>query len=43
MAVGVDPERIETSGVCTVCNQDYFSYRRDHGPERFGTVAALAG
>ncbi len=39
---GVDPKRIETSGVCTVCDTDFFSYRRDHGPERCGTVIALA-
>ena len=38
---GVAPERIETSGVCTVCDANYFSYRREHGAERFGTVAAL--
>ncbi len=43
IAAGVRPERIETSGRCTVCDQDFFSYRRDHGAERFGTVAALVG
>ncbi|MCB2225681.1 MAG: polyphenol oxidase family protein [Desulfarculaceae bacterium] len=42
IAAGLRPERIETSGVCTVCDRDYYSYRRDHGTERFGTVAALA-
>lgn len=42
IAAGLRPERIEISGVCTVCDQDYYSYRRDHGSERFGTVAALA-
>lgn len=42
IAAGLRPQRIETSGVCTVCDLDYYSYRRDHGSERFGTVAALA-
>ncbi|MCF8033902.1 MAG: polyphenol oxidase family protein [Desulfarculaceae bacterium] len=42
ITAGLAPERIETSGVCTVCDRDYYSYRRDHGTERFGTVIALA-
>lgn len=38
---GLQPERIETSGLCTVCSDEFFSYRRDHTTGRFGTVVAL--
>ena len=36
---GVDPERIEVSGICTKCGQEFFSYRRQGTTGRFGTVA----
>ena len=38
---GVRPENIEVSGVCTVCNNDFFSYRRDKTEQRFGLAAGL--
>jgi polyphenol oxidase len=28
-ACGVDPARIYLAGICTMCDQDFFSYRRD--------------
>jgi len=40
---GVKPERISRAGLCTHCNSDYFSYRRDRVTGRFATVAALVG
>ncbi|MCF8065919.1 MAG: polyphenol oxidase family protein [Desulfarculaceae bacterium] len=40
-ASGVRPERIFTSGKCTVCDQDFYSYRRDKTTARFATVVAL--
>ncbi len=42
VAAGVGPERIETSGRCTMCSHEFFSYRRDKVTGRFGTVVALA-
>jgi len=40
---GLRPERISRSGLCTRCNPDYFSYRRDRVTGRGATVAALVG
>lgn len=40
---GLRPERISRAGLCTRCNPDYFSYRRDRVTGRFATVAALTG
>lgn len=40
-AAGVRPGRIFTSGKCTVCHEEFFSYRRDKTTGRFGTVVAL--
>lgn len=40
-AAGMRPQRIFTSGRCTVCHQEFFSYRRDKTTGRFGTVVAL--
>lgn len=40
---GLAPERISRAGLCTRCNPDYFSYRRDRVTGRFATVAALGG
>ncbi|RJX31842.1 MAG: laccase domain-containing protein [Desulfarculus sp.] len=41
MAAGVRPERIEASGLCTVCRPEFYSHRREGGTGRFGTVVAL--
>jgi len=38
---GLRPERISRAGICTRCNHDYFSYRRDRLTGRGATVAAL--
>jgi len=38
---GVLPENITVAEVCTYCNQDYFSYRRDKETGRFGSVIGL--
>lgn len=38
---GLDPERIELSGLCTRCDGRFFSYRRDGLTGRHGTVVAL--
>lgn len=40
-AAGVRPQRIATSGRCTVCQGEFYSYRRDKTACRFGTVVAL--
>ena len=40
-AAGLRPRRIFTSGKCTVCREEFFSYRRDKTTGRFGTVVAL--
>ncbi|MCB2192785.1 MAG: polyphenol oxidase family protein [Deltaproteobacteria bacterium] len=40
-SAGVRPGRIFTSGKCTVCDQEFYSYRRDKTTARFGTVVAL--
>ncbi|MCK5543906.1 MAG: peptidoglycan editing factor PgeF [Desulfobulbaceae bacterium] len=38
---GVGKERIFVSGLCTACNDDYFSYRRDKSTGRFASVIGL--
>jgi copper oxidase (laccase) domain-containing protein len=38
---GVGKERIFSSRLCTVCNDDYFSYRRDKTTGRFASVIGL--
>lgn len=39
---GVLPEHIENPRMCTVCHpEDFFSYRREGGADRFGTVIML--
>ncbi len=40
---GLRPERIAGAGICTVCDQRYFSFRRDRTPARFATIIAPAG
>ena len=42
-AIGVRPENIHTAGICTCCNQDYFSYRRDRETGRFASVIGIRG
>lgn len=41
ISVGVKPDNIEASGVCTFCNTDYFSYRRDKTTGRCASVIGL--
>lgn len=40
-SAGVRPENIHTAHICTRCNQDYFSYRRDRETGRFASVIGL--
>ncbi len=40
-AAGVRRDRVEVAGICTKCDQRFFSYRREGRTGRFGTVAAL--
>jgi YfiH family protein len=37
-AAGIRPENIHVAAICTCCNQDYFSYRRDKDTGRFASV-----
>jgi YfiH family protein len=39
--VGVRPENIQAAGICTCCNQDFFSYRRDRDTGRFASVIGM--
>ncbi|MBW1709220.1 MAG: laccase domain-containing protein [Deltaproteobacteria bacterium] len=41
MAVGVRSENIEISGICTVCDDIFYSYRREKAASRFGLIAGL--
>ncbi|NTV12436.1 MAG: laccase domain-containing protein [Desulfobulbaceae bacterium] len=43
LLAGLRSERISQAGLCTRCNSEYFSYRRDRVTGRFATVAALVG
>lgn len=38
---GVMPENIHIAGICTCCNHDFFSYRRDRNTGRFASVIGL--
>jgi YfiH family protein len=40
-SAGVQPENITVAEICTYCNQDYFSYRRDKETGRFGSMIGL--
>ena len=40
-AAGVRPENICCAQICTCCNHDYFSYRRDRNTGRFASVIGL--
>jgi YfiH family protein len=41
ISVGVDEENINISKICTCCNKDYFSYRRDGVTGRFAGIIVL--
>jgi YfiH family protein len=38
---GIRPENIHVAGICTCCNQDFFSYRREKDTGRFGSVIGI--
>ena len=40
-AAGVRPENIHAAEICTCCNPDYFSYRRDRETGRFASVIGI--
>jgi len=40
-ASGLEDENIFTAGICTVCNHDYFSYRREKETGRFASVIGI--
>lgn len=40
-AVGVKPQNIEAAQICTVCDANYFSYRRDRVTGRFASIIGL--
>ncbi len=42
-AAGVAPEHIEASGICSCCDREYFSYRREGRTGRFAGVMMLKG
>ena len=41
VAAGLAPGNIETATICTSCNHNYFSYRRDKTTGRFASVIGL--
>lgn len=41
LAAGVLPDRIETAGICTKCDANFFSYRRERQTGRFASVIGL--
>lgn len=38
---GLKAENIELAGICTVCSDEFFSYRKDKTTNRFGLAAGL--
>lgn len=40
-ATGIQQENIQVAAICTRCNPDYFSYRRDKETGRFASVAGV--
>jgi copper oxidase (laccase) domain-containing protein len=40
-SAGVKSENIHTANICTCCNHDYFSYRRERETGRFASVMGL--
>ena len=41
-SAGIPEKQIYCAGICTACNRDYFSYRREGLTGRMGTVIALS-
>ena len=42
-AAGIRPENIHVTAICTRCDQDFFSYRRDRDTGRFASVIGIRG
>ena len=40
-STGIRPENIHVAGICTCCNQDFFSYRRERDTGRFASVIGM--
>ncbi len=40
-AGGLKPDRIDVAGVCTICDERYYSHRRSPGEGQFALIAAL--
>ncbi len=40
-STGVEAKNIHTAGICTRCNRDYFSYRREGNTGRFASVIGI--
>ena len=40
-SAGLRPDNIHLANICTCCNRDYFSYRRDRETGRFASVIGL--
>jgi YfiH family protein len=40
-STGIRPENIHIAAICTRCNQDFFSYRRDRDTGRFTSVIGI--
>jgi len=40
-AAGIRPENIQVAEICTCCNHDFFSYRRDKNTGRFASVIGI--
>lgn len=42
-AAGIRPENIRAASICTCCNRDFFSYRRNRNTGRFASVIGIKG
>ena len=40
-STGIRPENIHVAGICTCCNQDFFSYRRERDTGRFASLIGI--
>jgi YfiH family protein len=40
-SAGIRPENIQIAGICTCCNKDFFSYRREKNTGRFASVIGI--
>ena len=40
-STGIRPENIHVAEICTCCNQDFFSYRRDRDTGRFASLIGI--